>query len=360
MPRPKLDPATPLTELHVHLGAAVTPAIMWGIAHAQGIRLPTKDYWQFRDLLTVGRRRRSFQAYLDLFHWTELIQSSPIAVERSVYEVIGGAYRKNNVTQLELRFNPMKRNRGGEQDLDHIIAAAVRGMDRAVLEYPRVRAGLIFCLDRAFPYDLNEIIAAKAIAWRDRGVVAVDIAGPVNPAFRFGDYRELFAQVRRAGLGATVHAGETGGAEEVRQAVEALEPSRIGHGVNSVSDPSVMAMLRERGVVLEVCPSSNLNTRVIGSQAELRTVMRALVDSGVRFALSTDGPEMLRSYLRDEIAMLLRADILTFDEVRHALETADQASFLGRAPVVAGSRGAGNGNGARRSGQAAIALEVEV
>ena len=167
MSRPKLDPRTPLTELHVHLGAAVTPAIMWGIAHSQGIRLPTKDYWAFRDLITVGRRRRSFQAYLDLFHWTELIQSSPTAVERSVYEVIGGAYRKNNVTRLELRFNPMKRNRGGEQDLDHIIAAAVRGMDRAVLEYPQVRAGLIFCLDRAFSYELNEIIAAKAICFHE-------------------------------------------------------------------------------------------------------------------------------------------------------------------------------------------------
>ena len=180
MPRPRLDPRIPLADLHVHLGAAVTPAIMWGIAHAQGIRLPTKDYWAFRDLITVGRRRRSFEAYLDLFHWTELIQSSPIAVERSVYEVIGGAYRKSNITRIELRFNPMKRNRGGEQDLDHIIAAAVRGMDRAVLEYPQVRAGLIFCLDRAFSRDLNEIIAAKAISWHSRGVVAVDIAGPVD------------------------------------------------------------------------------------------------------------------------------------------------------------------------------------
>src|SRR4029078_12482519 len=89
------------------LGAAVTPPIMWGIAHAQGIRLPTKDYWEFRNLITVGRRRRSFQASLDLFHWTELIQSSPTAVERSVYEVIGGAYRKNNVTRLELRLTPI-------------------------------------------------------------------------------------------------------------------------------------------------------------------------------------------------------------------------------------------------------------
>jgi adenosine deaminase len=330
--QPRLGPRTPLTELHLHLGAAVTPAIMWGIAHAQGIRLPTKDYWAFRDLITVGRRRRSFQAYLDLFHWTELIQSSPTAVERSVYEVIGGAYRKNNVTQLELRFNPMKRNRGGEQDLDHIIAAAVRGMDRAVLEYPQVQAGLIFCLDRGFSIDLNEIIAAKAISWHSRGVIAVDIAGPVDDRFRFGDYRHIFDEVRRAGLGVTLHAGETGGAEEVRQAVEALEPERIGHGVHSAEDPRVMAMLRERNVVLEVCPSSNLNTGVVQSYDELRHVMRTLIANDVRFALSTDGPEMLRTTLRNEIALTLRHEILSLDEVERAIETGHAASFLQRGP----------------------------
>lgn len=357
MPRPKLDPRTPLTELHVHLGAAVTPAIMWGIAHAQGIRLPTKDYWAFRDLITVGRRRRSFQAYLDLFHWTELIQSSPTAVERSVYEVIGGAYRKNNVTRLELRFNPMKRNRGGEQDLDHIIAAAVRGMDRAVLEYPQVRAGLIFCLDRAFSYELNEIIAAKAIAWRDRGVVAVDIAGPVEPRFHFADYAGLFGQVRRAGLGVTVHAGETGGPEEVREAVEALQPTRIGHGIKAARDARVMDMLRERGIVLEVCVSSNLNTRVVRDMGEMRDLLRTLADHGVRMALSTDGPEMLKSYLRDEIATVLRHDILSFEEVQRALETAREASFVDSAPVPGGAR-LEIGNGERKG--AAMALEVEV
>ena len=77
MPRP-LSRKVPLAELHCHLGGAVTPAIMWGIAHAQGIKLPTKDYWEFRDMITVSpRRNRSFDGYLQLFHWTELIQSSP-------------------------------------------------------------------------------------------------------------------------------------------------------------------------------------------------------------------------------------------------------------------------------------------
>src|SRR6185503_5929924 len=173
-----LSKKIPLAELHCHLGGAVTPAIMWSIAHAQGIKLPTRDYWEFRDTITVSEKRaRSFDGYLQLFHWTELIQSSPLAVERAVYEVIGGAYRKNNITTTELRFNPMKRNLGGERDLDHIIHAAIRGMDRATLEYG-VTAGLLFCMAREFSLEMNEIIVDKAIKYKGRGVVGVDLAGP--------------------------------------------------------------------------------------------------------------------------------------------------------------------------------------
>jgi len=192
----------------VHLGGAVDPAAMWGIAHSQGIRLPTKDYWEFVDLITVHpKRRKSFEDFLELYHWTELIQSSPIAVEQSVYEVIGGAYRKANITTLELRYNPLKRNRGGERDVDHIIMASIRGLDRAALEYP-VKVGLIFCLDRTFGRELNEIVVDKAIQYRKRGVVGIDIAGPHDNEFRYSDYATLYKRARKAGLGLTVHAGE--------------------------------------------------------------------------------------------------------------------------------------------------------
>ena len=135
-------------------------------------------------------------------------------------------------------------------------------MDRATLEYP-VKPGLIFCLDRAFPFELNEIIAEKAIAWRDRGVVGIDIAGPESATFRVADYRRLFRRARQFGLGLTVHTGESGPVEEVARVVEQLEPDRIGHGVKAAYDPRAMAMIRERGIVLEICPTSNLNTRVV-------------------------------------------------------------------------------------------------
>jgi hypothetical protein len=96
---------------------------------------------------------------------------------------------------------------------------------------------------------------------------------------------------------------------------------------------------------------------VIRTYAELRGIMRALVDHRVRFALSTDGPEMLRSYLRDEIAMLLRREILSFEEVGQAIATARDASFVDRAPVPGGARPPTDG---RDNNHAAIALEVEV
>ena len=318
----------PLAELHCHLGSAVTPAIMWGIAHEQGIKLPTKDYWQFREMITASPTRdHSFDGYLGLFHWTELIQSSPLAMERSVYEVVGGAYRKNNITTMELRFNPMKRNRGGEQDLDHIIAASLRGMDRATLEYP-IRPGLIFCLDRAFPFALNEIVVEKAIAWRDRGIVGIDIAGPESATFHPADYRALFHRARQFGLGLTVHVGESGPVEEIAEVIEALEPDRIGHGIKAAYDPRTMGMLRERGIVLEVCPTSNLQTGVVSGWEEFRWIFEQFRSNEIRYAISTDGPEMLRTYIRDELATLGRLGILSYEEQVRAAETSIEASFV--------------------------------
>ncbi|MBM3283069.1 adenosine deaminase, partial [Candidatus Gottesmanbacteria bacterium] len=85
-----------LTELHVHVGSAVDPPIMWEIAHDQGIKLPTKNYWEFEKLITITGAT-SYEKYLELFYWTELIQSSPEAMEKSIYSIASGAYRKNNI-----------------------------------------------------------------------------------------------------------------------------------------------------------------------------------------------------------------------------------------------------------------------
>src|SRR6201987_5846139 len=166
--------------------------------------MPVKDYWEFDLLVTLSDPRGvpNLDALDQIYHWTELIQSSPIAVERSVHAAIGGAYRSQGITTLELRFNPMKRNRGGERDLDHIIMAATRGLDRASLEYPQVRAGLILMMDRTFSERQKAGIIEKAIRYAPRGTVGVYIAGPRPGGSRYpyAQLAPLVDEARTAGL----------------------------------------------------------------------------------------------------------------------------------------------------------------
>jgi len=327
-----------LAELHTHLGGSVASDILWSLAHEQGIALPVKDYWEFDRLVTVSDPRGvdSLDALDAIYHWTELIQSSPLAVERSVHGAIGGAYRSQGITTLELRFNPMKRNRGGERDLDHIILAAIRGLDLASLEYPLVRAGLILMMDRTFDARQNEIIVEKAIRWSDRGVVGVDIAGP-RPGARRYNYSAVAPMVdaaREAGLGVTIHVGEEGetGTEEIREVVESLRPDRIGHGILAAGDPELMRSLHESGTVLEICPTSNLLTKALPDVDAVRDTFRAFVEHGVAFTIATDGPEMMRTHLRDEFELLLRIGALSEDELLAANARGHAASFIATSP----------------------------
>jgi adenosine deaminase len=323
-----------LAELHTHLGGSVDPAVMWSLAHEQGIALPAKDYWDFVDLVTVDPRGVDGLPELDqIYRWTELIQSSPLAVERSVHGAIGGAYISQNITTLELRFNPMKRNRGGERDLDHIIMAAVRGVDRAELEYPRVRAGLILMMDRTFTREQNETIVEKAIRYASRGIVGVDIAGPRPDGGRYPyrDLAPLVEEARAAGLGVTIHVGEEGGAhgiEEVGEVVETLRPARVGHGILAAEDEGTMRLLAEAGTVLEICPTSNLLTRALADEDALRDTIRAFVDRGVAFTIATDGPEMMQTHLRDELQLLLSVAALDESDIDTVNALGHEASFI--------------------------------
>ncbi|RKG94192.1 adenosine deaminase [Corallococcus carmarthensis] len=324
-----------LIDLHIHVGGAVAPHILWSIAHQQGFKLPVKNYFDFVELITSRPGKvGSLDDYLKILHtWTEKIQSSPSAIERSVYEVIGKEYRGSRVTQIELRFNPMKRNLSSELDLDHIIHAALRGMDRAVLEYG-VKVGFIFCLAREFDHKLNSIIVEKAIKYRSRGVYGIDLAGTERDAMEhkpsLAQYEDLYARARKGGLKCTVHTGETAGtgAEGLMAAVEKLKPNRIGHGIRAAYDESAMKVLRENNITLELCPTSNIHTKAVADLKELEHIMRTFWDRKVKFTINTDGPYLLETDMRREIEIVESNGLLTTEQVDQSLAWAREASFI--------------------------------
>jgi adenosine deaminase len=190
-------------------------------------------------------------------------------------------------------------------------------------------------MDRTFTEQQNAIVVEKAIRWASRGIVGVDIAGPRprGERYPYRDLAPLVEEARSAGLGVTIHVGEEGGdqgVEEIAEVVETLQPDRIGHGILAVRSPELMRELSSRGIVLEICPTSNLLTKALGGEAELRDTIRAFVDGAVLFTIATDGPEMMRTRLRDEFELLLRIEALDEDTLREANARAHEASF-GRA-----------------------------
>jgi adenosine deaminase len=206
-------------------------------------------------------------------------------------------------------------------------------MDRACLEYG-VRAGLIFCLAREFPLELNEIILKKAVKYRARGVVGIDLAGPEMHTLELGadveGYRDLFARARHAGMGTTIHTGETPytAAPGVVAVLEKLKPSRIGHGIAAAASEEAVRKLAEAGTVLEICPSSNLRTHAVANLQDLGSALRKFEEAGVRYTINTDGPYLLNTHLRFEYQMLLDAGILTEAQVERVNALARAATFI--------------------------------
>ncbi|MFA5954294.1 MAG: adenosine deaminase [Patescibacteria group bacterium] len=319
----------PLAELHTHMGGAVDAAVLWTLAHDQGIRLPTKNYWEFEDMVTVKRNYKSLKE-IDRakYHWTELIQSSPVAMEPAVHQTIGGAYRSHNIVLHEIRFNPMKRNRNGERDLDHIIHAAIRGLERALLEYPTVRAGIILMLDREFTFEQNEIIYQKTLKYQHRGIIGIDIAGPQKQTFRMSQYVDLFREAKKKGLGVTIHTGEEGSLKEMEFVVKKIEPMRIGHGVKSYRNPKLMNLLAEKNIALEACPTSNLKVGVFKNLAELKKAYRTLFAAGVKLTINTDGPEMYETNLEKELEFLKNNKVFSEQEIKTCIDNAFAATFI--------------------------------
>ncbi len=324
-------PDYPLAELHAHLGTSVSPPVLWQIAHDLGMKLPKNEYEEFREFVTLSPERpMPLGEYFDKIYHPILdrLSSGTLAVEAAAYNTMSGAYR-NGIRLIELRTNPMKHNFNAEVDLDHLIMAMLRGMERALLEHTTLSAGLIFCIAREYDVARNTKIIEKAIKYHKRGVVGVDVAGPGVDAFDLKEYADIFAEARRAGLGITVHSGEAMDANDMWDALEYLKPDRIGHGILASRDEALMAELKRRNVVLEVCPMSNIVTTAAKDVDEIRTIIRTFVENGVPFTINTDWPEVIENgHLKKQYRLLLEQGILSDDELRACTETAFQASFV--------------------------------
>lgn len=275
----------PKVDLHRHLEGAIRPKTVLELAVEQGVSLPAYELDDLRRYLQVRDDPPDFHNFLGKFQLIRELWRSLDAIERAAAEAVEDA-GKDNVKYLELRFSPRHFARKNHFAIEDVCDRVINGARRAAAR-DGMTVNFIVTLGRDFGIDANRESAEYAVAGAGRHIVGLDIAGDeVNHSAI--PFLPFFERAKDAGLGITIHAGEAGGPENVREAIEVFHADRIGHGIAAARDPSVMDLALERGVAFEVCLTSNLHTGVVADIE--RHPIRELLSRGLAVTLNTDDP----------------------------------------------------------------------
>lgn len=306
-------------ELHLHLDGAITPGIARELADLQGIDLPDARPGELDRALSVDEGCTSLNDFLACFDLPISLLQTREGIRAAVGLVQEGL-RSQGVVYAELRLAPQQFTRRGLTQ-GEAVAAALEGLGLSPLP-----CNLILCCMRGAgngAENAETVRLAERLLTRDGGVVALDLAG-AEALFPTADYVDMLSRAHARGVPLTVHAGEADGPASVRSAL-ATGCSRIGHGVRAASDPDLLALLAERGVTLEVCPTSNVQTHAVPDEGS--HPLRALLDAGVRVAIATDDMAISRTDLPREVGRARRIASLTDGECLALQETAVEAAF---------------------------------
>jgi len=323
-PRPPSEAevhALPKVELHCHLDGAVRPATLLELAREASIPLPADTVEELLPYVRVAPDCRSLRDFLHTFETFYPVLVAPGAMRRAACELLEDA-AADGVLHLEVRFCPALQQTE-RQSAEEVVGQVLAGLDEGG-RATGVGWGVILCAYRPLPLAVNEHVVDFALSHADRGVVGVDLAGPEDlPGAPFA---EAFARAREGGLPVTIHAGEAAGPESVREAVDVLGASRLGHGVALKEDAELASRVRETGVVLECCLTSNLQTGAVPSLAD--HPFDAFRRAGQRVTLSTDDPSVCGTRMTDELLLAARTWGYDLDDLRGLTADAAEGAFL--------------------------------
>ncbi len=309
-------------ELHRHLEGSYRLSTVFELSREAGVPLPADSVEELGKVALVTRPVASLEEALNAFAISQNSVRTYDAVRRVARENVEDL-AADNVRLGELRFSPGFLCGPGGLDRDLAMEAIWEGISEASARCD-VAVGLIAIFSRDLGMESARETVGFALRHRDR-LVGFDIAGP-EVGFPASLYADALEPLEGSGLGLTVHYGESGPPGYVREAIEVFAPTRIGHGLSTAWDPSVAELVRERGVTLEMCPTSNWLTHGVESVAE-HPVLR-LLREGVKVTLNTDDPGIMGIDLNHEWAVARDRIGFTEDDFRAVTENALAASFL--------------------------------
>jgi adenosine deaminase len=310
----------PKVDLHTHLDGSMRLSTVAELAKARADDPRLPDEADLEPMLTPPSRC-SLEDYLASFDATVAVLQSKAALERAARELCEDAAAEN-VIYMEVRFAPLLHLENGLSPRE-VVESVLRGLAAGEEAHP-LHTGLILCALRDEPSERSLEVAQLAAQFRNKGVVAFDLAGPEEeyPPYL---HRSAIEFARDAGVHLTIHAGEGCCPEQIREAID-LGAERIGHGVYLFRDAGTERRVQKARIPLECCPTSNL--QISGLMESYRDhPLKRYLDLGIAVTVNTDNRLMSRTSCTQELTHVVDAFDLSEDEVRRILSNGAQAAF---------------------------------
>jgi adenosine deaminase len=315
----------PKAEIHSHLELVLRKSTIQELAPQFGIELKTdQDYY---DRFVISEPMGDLGSVLNKFLDTQKLLASEEILERITYEACEDAFKNTNTRILELRYAPTFIQQGHDNlNFQNIHEAIVKGMKRAEADFEMV-VGLICIIQRILPVEDAERVTQFAIDNKDT-FVGLDLADN-EIGFDSKPFSPFFLKAKEAGLGITVHSGEANvpnAPRYVREAIEHLGATRIGHGVQIYRDEEAMKYVKDLGIPLELCVTSNWLTNAIESKQA--HPFKQLFDYGLKTTINTDDGGIFNVDLNQEYELLHKVHGLSTDDLKACAQYAAESSFI--------------------------------
>lgn len=308
-----------IIDLHCHLDGSIPKKAIRILAGEAGIPLCESEE-ELSELLQVRPDCRSLKEYLEKFTLPLSCLISEKAFETAAYEVMKEA-ADENVKYMELRFAPLL----SETDVltpSRIVESTIRGMKKAEEEF-HMKGNLILCAMRHMPWEENLRVVRLVKEYLGNGVCGLDLAGD-EAGYPVMLHREVFREAARMQIPFTIHAGECGSVQSIRDAVS-LGAGRIGHGIAMAKDPDTRRLCREKKIGIEMCPVSNLQTKAVSSMEDYP--FRRFFEEGLLVTVNTDNRTVSNTTIERELQVLEEQGLLEPEERLQLTKNSIEAAF---------------------------------
>ena len=312
----------PKVELHCHLDGSLRIPTILDLAKQDKVTLPTSSSDKLSKLLVIGKTRGSLEDYIKRFDITLSVMQTPEALRRTAYELIEDV-AKENVRYIEIRYSPILHTEK-EMTIGESVEAVRRGLQRGQKDFG-VKSGIIVCGIRNISAAASLKLADLTVRYKNKGVVGFDLAG-AEENFPAKDHQEAFYMILNNNINATIHAGEAYGPSSIHQAIHHCGAHRIGHGTRLKENKDLMNYVNDHRITLEVCLTSNWQTRSIRSLKY--HPLKYYYDQGIRVTINTDNRLMSGTTLTKEFFLAHKLFGFKLHDFREMIIMAMKSAFI--------------------------------